>query len=143
MNLKIVLIFGVITACFLIGGFTVGALVLRGFQGRSPVNTVERSPLSAPMAQTLNEPRLQQNPSADRARLVNDQKNYLESYGVKNADPALFRAHIPIERAMEMIAAGEAPYRQTPQAAAEITAPPQTAPGSGRDPQEGLPEQLS
>lgn len=120
---------GVISGCFV--GLTVVTvaslfaviILMRGFdQSRPPMNTTERSPLAVQEAFAPGAPPLQQDPVADAKRFVAGAEKHLHGYGHVSREPGLERVHIPIERAMELVASGAVPYRQAPTVALEDNA---------------------
>lgn len=78
-------------------------------------NTIEDDP--AAQQQLPPEPRLEQNPEVDSARIVEEANAQLESYGWVNKRTGT--AHIPIDRAMELILErGVGPQTAQPQGSA-------------------------
>lgn len=89
-------IFGVIIVAF------VGMALLMAVAGSNPSQTGNTLPTdTAAQLQVPPSPRLEQNPQLDGTRIVDEASKRLESYGW--ADQQAGTAHIPIERAQELL----------------------------------------
>lgn len=98
-------------------------------QGRAPYNTTLVSPVAQPMDQVPPAPHLQQYPREDAEAYLKEQHLKLESFGVVSQAEGMKTAHIPVEKAIDAVAEGKAPYRQRPVAATTATtAAPAAAP---------------
>jgi hypothetical protein len=96
-------------------------------QGRAPYNTTLVSPVAQPMDQVPPAPHLQQYPREDAEAYLKAQHVKLESFGVVSQAEGLKTAHIPVDKAIDAVAEGKAPYRQRPVAA---TLAPTVAPAA-------------
>jgi hypothetical protein len=121
---------GVISGCLvalaiiMISALFAIIIIIRGFDGgRAPLNNTEASPLQAHDVFAPGAPQLQQDPVADKRAFVGAMKAKVESYGWVSQEPGQERAHIPVSRAIELLATGKVPYRQQPQVALEAPAP--------------------
>ncbi|MCF6284057.1 MAG: hypothetical protein L3K26_02560 [Candidatus Hydrogenedentes bacterium] len=115
MNVGIIVIFLAATLVMLFGAVAVILIVLRGFEeSRASLNTEPASVLAVSGMQVPDEPHLQQNPVADRVEIKAANAAQVNGYGVLSADQGMERVHIPVNRAMALVAEGIAPYRQTP-----------------------------
>lgn len=113
VNTKVVFIFltGVALLTFL--GIMAALIVLRGLEARPSINPIEASPLAGTFNVTgLDGPKIQGNPRLDRELAIEAAETRLHSYGVDSLEPGMERAHIPIDRAMDLVASGKVPYRQ-------------------------------
>lgn len=112
----LVLMFG---ACIVI------VMIIRGFnQSRQPLDTTPASDLATAGVQVPVEPHLQGDPVADRIKIDEQNQHQVASFGVLSEEPGMERVHIPVDRAMALVAEGKVPYRQTPQVAVETPAVP-------------------
>ena len=94
-------------------------MVIRGFdESRASLNATPGSPLAVPAMQIPDEPRLQLDPVADRKKLEAENQQQIDSYGVVSEEPGMERVHIPVNRAIELLAEGKGVYRQEPKPAA-------------------------
>lgn len=92
--------------------------------GRQAYNTTPKSPVSQPLDQVPPMPHLQNFPRADADAYLNGSKAHLGSYGVLSEAEGLKSAHIPIEKAIDILAQGKAAYRQQPTIATTTPAAP-------------------
>lgn len=93
-------------------------VVIRGFdQSRPSLNPAPGSELATQGLQVPDEPRLQKDPVADRKKIVAEISHEVHAYGNISEEPGMERVHIPVERAMELLSEGKAPYRQEPKPA--------------------------
>lgn len=100
----LILMFG---ACIVI------VMIIRGFnQSRQPLDTTPASNLATPGVQVPAEPHLQNDPVADRIKIDEQNQHQVASYGVLSEEPGMERVHIPVDRAMALVAEGKVPYRQ-------------------------------
>ena len=107
------------------GACLVIIMVMRGFnESRPSLNTTPASALATAAMQIPDEPHLQMDPVADRKRIKAENQHLADSYGVVSEEPGMERVHIPVDRAMELVAEGKAPYRQEPKPAALDAADP-------------------
>lgn len=117
------------------GACVVIVMIIRGFnQSRESLNTTPASSLATPGVQVPPEPHLQGDPVADRIKIDEENQRQVASYGVVSQEPGMERVHIPVDRAMALVAEGKAPYRQTPQVAAVAPAAPAVAPAASAQP---------
>jgi|SRR5579871_1003604 len=140
---------------FLVGLAVVSVLIyfmLWGFYGylngfrqqpkraAAPLETVHDNPNTEERVQRFPEPRLQPNPPADLNKFRAQEEEILNSYGWTDQQAGI--AHIPIEQAIDIIAARGLPVRQTPATpvaaaqAAEEQRGPTGRPASGMSQQE-------
>ena len=102
-------------------------------QTRSPYDVNPRSPVAQPLDQVPALPHLQQFPRRDALQHIAEAGAYLNSYGTVSESVGMKTAHIPIEKAIELVAEGKVAYRQQPvtattaPAAAEVPAAVPTA----------------
>lgn len=92
--------------------------------GRPAYNTTPKSPVARPLDQVPPAPHLQNFPRADADAYLNGSKAQLGSYGVVAEAEGMKHAHIPVEKAIELIANGKAAYRQQPVTATSAPAAP-------------------
>jgi len=118
-DMKTLIIVFFVAALFvlMVGGVVAALFVLRGFD-RSQTPEVPPSALASEVRQVPEEPHLQQDPVAEKDAILAEAEARLNSYGLVSDNPQMKRAHIPIDRAMELVATGQVPYRQEPQSAA-------------------------
>ena len=104
-------------------------LLLRGLMdARTAADPGPASYVSDAMSEMPAGPHLQTNPVVDRAEIIGQAEAHLRSYGILTETPAMKRAYVPIERAIELLLEGEAPYRQEPvDARLDADAPPHDA----------------
>jgi hypothetical protein len=95
----------------------------------TPLETVHDNMNTEQVIQRFPEPRLQPNPAADLNKFRAQEEQILNTYGWVDQQAGV--AHIPIERAMDIIAARGLPVRQAPMAGAGQSAAPQPAPPAG------------
>ena len=120
MKMSVIAIFLIGLGVMLTGGFVSMLLFVRALEGASRPAGMTLAPLlEAEGAALPIEPHLQQNPLAEKEAVLEAVQEHLEQYGIVIDEAEMQRAHIPIERAMELVAAGEAPYRQAPTTARE------------------------
>lgn len=120
MNARIVVtsLSGLLILMF--GACVVIIMVIRGFnQSRSPLDTTPASSLATAGVQIPAEPHLQMYPVEDRIKIDEENQTEVDSYGVLSEEPGMERVHIPVNRAMALLAEGKVPYRQAPQVAVE------------------------
>lgn len=117
INIKIVLISGIVLSALALSSFIIIVLVVKAFERRTPMNSQERSPFAEGMAQAPAGALLQQDPVGDKEAILKEAQSRLHSYGLVNEDPQMTRAFVPVERAMELVAAKQVPYRQQAQVA--------------------------
>ncbi len=91
-----VIVFGVLLLAIVLMG---GVLVVAAGSISDASNTLSNSEFS--QLQLPPAPRLEQNPRVDGDRIITEATERLESYGWVNERAG--KAHIPIERAMELI----------------------------------------
>ena len=120
---------GLLVICLLSG---VGVFfMLRGFVTWRAVQAAGSTPLVAP-APTAAAPQLLARPERELDRVRREEKEQLDSYGW--VDQAAGVAHIPVERAIDIVAARGLPARAaapTPAPAATATVPPMTSTPAG------------
>jgi hypothetical protein len=93
------------------------------------VASLREEPIEMPAGRSLPAgPRLQVNPDRDIERLRAAEKTHLASYAW--VDPAAGVVRIPIDRAMQLVAAGQVPAADDGPAAGQ-------EPGTGKDSQKG------
>lgn len=125
MNTTVVAAFLIGLLIVLFGSCAVILMVIRGFnESRPSLNTLPASPLATAGIQVPDEPRLQMDPVADRKRMHAENVAVVDTYAQLSDQPGMERYRIPVERAMETMAAGKAPYRQEPAPAAVEMADP-------------------
>lgn len=131
MNTRIIGVSLVGLFILMFGACAVIVMVLRGFnESRAALNTDSASSLATPGVQVPQEPHLQGMDVVDQRKAI-EKENLVKvtTYGVVSAEPGMERVHIPVDRAMALLAEGKAPYRQAPTVAAEApTAAPAPAP---------------
>ncbi len=113
MRPAIIVLFVSAIFMLMVGGVIGALFVLRGFD-RSRTPEMPPSALASEVGQVPEEPHLQQDPVAEKEKILAEAAARLNSYGLVSDNPEMKRAHIPIERAMELVASGQVPYRQTP-----------------------------
>lgn len=129
MNIKIIAAFGVVLTIMVVSTIVTIVIVMRGFEdSRQPISGVIRSPLEAGNTETPTGARLQQDPVKDKAAILSAAEHHLARFGVVSEEPGLERGHVPVSLAIEWVAEGKMPYRQTPQAALAETADTAAAP---------------
>jgi hypothetical protein len=125
MHARIIVTSFVALMILMFGACVVIVMVIRGFnQSRQPLDTTPASSLATAGVQVPAEPHLQGDPVADRIKIDEQNQHQVASYGVLSAEPGMERVHIPVDRAMALVAEGKVPYRQIPQVAAEAPAAP-------------------
>ena len=93
------------------------------------VASLREEPIEMPAGRSLPAgPRLQVNPDRDIERLRAAEKTHLASYAWVDPDAGVVR--IPIDRAMQMVAAGQMPAEDDGPAAGQV-------PATGKDSQKG------
>ena len=123
MHARIIVTSFVALMILMFGACVVIVMVIRGFnQSRQPLDTTPASSLATAGVQVPAEPHLQGDPVADRIKIDEQNQHQVASYGVLSAEPGMERVHIPVDRAMALVAEGKVPYRQIPQVAAEAPA---------------------
>jgi hypothetical protein len=93
------------------GALIVTTLLIRGFENKS----AERGAGEPAAALSVPEgagPGLEQNPKTSRQELMKPAFDRLDAFGVASEPP--LRLHVPVETAIELIASGQAPYKQRP-----------------------------
>jgi hypothetical protein len=118
MNVTIISYF--LAGLFVLMFGSVGAIVmvLRGFdESRPALNQEPVSPLATAGIQVPDGPLLQMDPVSDRKAIEAKDVAHVTSYGIVSEDHGMARAHIPVDIAMERMAAGKGTYRQAPTAA--------------------------
>lgn len=117
---------GVISGCLvalaiiMISALFAIIIIMRGFDdGRAPMNDSEPSPLQTRDSFAPDAPHLQQNPVADKRAFIANMNKNVEAYGWVSQEAGQERVHIPVSRAMALLAEGKVPYRQQPQVALE------------------------
>ncbi len=117
MNTRVITFFLIGLFVLLFGAVGAIIIVMRGFEESRPsLNREQASPLAEAGMQVPDKPHLQGDPVADREAIVKANVDQVNSYGRLSEDPEMPRVHIPIEVAMERVAAGVA-YRQAPSVA--------------------------
>ena len=117
MNVGVIVIFLVGLFILLFGAVAAILMVQRGFEeSRVSLNTETASALATPDLQVPTKPHLQQRPVADRLAIQQANAAQVNGYGIVSEDHGMERVHIPVARAMQLVAEGKA-YRQTPMAA--------------------------
>lgn len=125
MHARIIVTSFIALMILMFGACVVIVMVIRGFnQSRQPLDTTPASNLATAGVQVPAEPHLQGDPVADRIKIDEQNQHQVASYGVLSAEPGMERVHIPVDRAMALVAEGKVPYRQTPQVAAEAPVAP-------------------
>jgi hypothetical protein len=123
MNVRVITYFLIGLFAMMFGAAAAIVMVMRGFeQSRPALNQEPLSALATEGMQIPDEPRLQQDPVADRVAIETANYGQVSSYGRISSEAGMERVHIPIEKAMARVAAGDAPYRQTPKTVQEPTA---------------------
>ncbi|MCC6142423.1 MAG: hypothetical protein IT368_01325 [Candidatus Hydrogenedentes bacterium] len=128
LNARVVSMFMVFLAVMTIGGLVIILIVMRGMEGarvRPDMSPLAQEGVMAPPA-----PNLQSDPRFDKDQAIKAATAQLGSYGWISEDPAMRRAHIPIEKAMEIVAAQQVPYKQKPVIATQGAASPAGADGA-------------
>lgn len=119
MNIRVITFFLIGLFVLMFGAVGAIIIVMRGFEESRPsLNQDPRSPLAEAGLQVPDKPHLQDAPVEDRKAIVKANVDQVNSYGRISEDPEMPRVHIPIEKAMERVAAGVA-YRQAPSVAQE------------------------
>lgn len=106
-----------------VGALIITVAILRGFESKSAGGGPERTgePGFALSASDGGPgPQLEQDPRFGRVQMMQPAFERLDAYGLVSETPV--RLHVPVDKAMELIAAGQAPYKMLPPAAA--TPPP-------------------
>ncbi len=125
MHARIIVTSFIALMVLMFGACIVIVMIIRGFnQSRQPLNTTPASNLVTPGVQVPVEPHLQGDPVADRIKIDEQNQHQIATFGVVSEEPGMERVHIPVERAMSLVAEGKVPYRQTPQIAAAAPAAP-------------------
>jgi hypothetical protein len=125
MNTRLIGMFIAGLFVLMFGSVITIVVVIRGFdQSRPSLNPAPGSELAVKGLQVPDEPRLQMDPVADRKAIVEANAVQINSYGQLSQEPGVERVHIPVSRAMELIADQKAPYRQEPKPAALAPADP-------------------
>lgn len=140
VNTRVVFMFLSAVALLIFLGIMISLIVLRSLEHRPATNQTEASPLVGDPADAVRPgPNVQADPLSDRTRILDKAEARLHSYGLVSDEPGMERAHIPIERAMELVASGEAPYRQPVtealEAEQEETAPENNPPANSAPPE--------
>lgn len=114
-DMKVNIIVGSLTALLvvLIAGVAICIVIMRGFD-HANTPAVPPSALAGEVSQVPGEPRLQQDPVLEKEQILGEARARLNGYGILSDEPGVERAHIPIERAMALVASGAVPYRQEP-----------------------------
>lgn len=121
MNTRIIGVSLVGLFILMFGACAVIVMVIRGFnESRPSLNTDSASHLATPGVQVPQEPHLQGMDVVEQRKVI-EAENLVKvaTYGVVSAEPGMERVHIPVERAMALVADGKAPYRQAPTVAVE------------------------
>lgn len=111
----------------LFGGVVATIVIVRGFdvsRGPEPLNTAGLSPLAVEENRNIDGPPLQMDVKKDRDALLQPAMEHLNTYGIVSDEHGLPRAHVPIERAFDMIVDNNVSYRQQPQVALESDGTP-------------------
>ena len=90
---------------------------------RQPLDTTPASSLATAGVQVPTEPHLQGDPVADRIKIDEQNQHQVASFGIVSEEPGMERVHIPVDRAMSLLAEGKVPYRQPAPAPAVAVAP--------------------
>jgi hypothetical protein len=101
------------------GALVITVAILRGYESTSAGGGTEQTgdPAYALSASDGGPgPQLEQEPRLGREVLMQAAFERLDAYGVVSETP--LRLHIPVEKAIELIAAGRAPYKMFPPTAA-------------------------
>ena len=123
MNTKVIVWFLVGLFAMLFGSVAVILMVLRGFEASRPaLNTDTLSSLAKPDMQLPPKPYVQDDPVADRIAIKKANADHANGFGMVNEEAEIKVVHIPVDRAMEILASGNVPYRQTPKTALLPTA---------------------
>lgn len=118
MNVRIITFFLIGLFVLMFGAAGTILIVMRGFdESRAALNTEVASPLANASQQIPAEPHLQMFPVNDRIAINKANDTQVNSYGQVSSDQGMERVHIPVDRAMALVAEGKAPYRQQPVAA--------------------------
>jgi len=124
VNTRVILTFGILVAIVAIVALPVTVMIIRTLQDtRPPVSPRPVSPLTGQVHHAPTGPLLQTEPGEERRGAMGAAAARLNSYGIVVDDPQDRRAHVPIERALELLAEGRLAYRQTPEDSAAPTAP--------------------
>ena len=115
MNARLIAYFIVALFAMLFGAVMTIIIVIRGFdRSRPALNDTPASALATPDVQVPPAPHLQGDPVSDLHKVLAENTARLNAYGVLSEEPGMERVHIPVERAMALVASGAAPYRQEP-----------------------------
>ncbi len=115
MNTRVIVYFLCGLFALLFGAVAAILPVMRGFEQSVPaMNTEPLSALATAEMQVPSEPHLQGDPVADRIAIKGADSKQVNGYGSVSDVPGMERVHIPVELAMERMAAGKATYRQAP-----------------------------
>jgi hypothetical protein len=101
-------------AVFVAAAMVLMAILFSYFTERETVLDTSVSPLANEAALAPSGPQLQPNPPVDHERLRREEDDYLSSYGWVDQREGL--VHIPIERAIELMAERGLPARSSPPA---------------------------
>lgn len=125
MHARIIVTSFIALMVLMFGACIVIVMIIRGFnQSRQPLDTTPASSLATAGVQVPNEPHLQGDPVADRIKIDEQNQHQVASFGIVSEEPGMERVHIPVDRAMSLLAEGKVPYRQAPQVAVEAPAAP-------------------
>lgn len=120
LNTRLIVYFLVALFFMMFGAIATILIVIRGFnESRPSLNTVPASALATKGVQVPDEPHLQMDPVSDRVRIVSENDKKVNSYGIISDESGTERVHIPVERAMALLAEGKGTYRQEPRDAVE------------------------
>ena len=118
MNTTVIIWFLVGLFAMLFGSVAVILMVLRGFESSRPaLNSDTLSALATPEMQRPPMPHLQDDPVADRKAIKKALAVEANGFGMVSEEGGVAIVHIPVDRAMEIVASGDVPYRQTPKTA--------------------------
>lgn len=137
INTRAIITFAIIVAIVGVLVLPITAMIIRTLQDtRPPESPRPLSPLAGHIQHIPLDTLLQTEPQEDARREVGAARAHLEIYGIVVDEPGEARAHIPIGRALELMAEGRLPYRQTPEAPEAMPLPQMPAPPLVPAPQE-------
>jgi hypothetical protein len=118
--------FVAVLALLTIGAMVITVSIMRGMEKRAKLSGGQGQATPADLTRHTieREPRLEAAPEAEREALTRPDFEHIEAYGVVSENP--YRLHVPIDKAIELIASGQASYKIQPPG---NPSPPATAGG--------------
>ena len=112
--------------------FVITIMVVRYFdESRRGAAYNRETPVTAGIGEIDQTPQvpytLQRRPEKEREEIYGPQREFISSYGVVTDAEGVERAHIPVEKAMELLVEGKVEYRQAPTVALLESAATETA----------------